>query len=237
MKKIVIAFLSLGLVVNSSACGMRPEMSVADLPVTETLSVDDVEQTQAPVEEFLSLLVEASPVPTALPVAPAEIVQSPAPTEVPQTPVPAGEPTTVPTLIPTVIPTAVPTTPPMPVVTPTPVPAHTHEWVEVKGTVHHEAVTEQVKIIDQPATEGHFEGGSYPVVVCRCGAEFTTAEAYIAHSEGEGFGHGGFTDSLRSNQVWVEGTPEISHYETVVVQEAWDEEIVTGYRCSCGAVK
>ena len=104
-------------------------------------------------------------------------------------------------------------------------------------TVHHEAVTEQVKVIDQPGTEGHFEGGSYPVVVCRCGEEFTTAESYYAHSEGLGFGHGGFTDSIRSNQVWVEGTPEISHYETVVVQDAWDEAIITGYRCSCGAVQ
>ena len=98
-------------------------------------------------------------------------------------------------------------------------------------------MTEEVKVIDQPGTEGHFEGGSYPVVVCRCGEEFTTAESYYAHSEGLGFGHGGFTDSIRSNQVWVEGTPEIFHYETVVVQDAWDEEIVTGCRCSCGAVQ
>ena len=232
MKKIVIAFLSLGLVINSSACGVRSEAPVAELPIVEA------EHTEAPEPEVvIPLAVEASPDPTAPVAIPLAALQSPAPTEVPQTPVPTAEPTTVPTPIPTAVPTAVPTTPPMPVVTPTPVPAHTHEWVEVKSTVHHEAVTEQVKIIDQPATEGHFEGGSYPVVVCRCGAEFTTAEAYIAHSEGEGFGHGGFTDSLRSNQVWVEGTPEISHYGTVVVQEAWDEEIVTGYRCSCGAVK
>ena len=232
MKKIIIASLSV-CVLTASACGMRPEMSIAELPVTETLSVVDVEQPQTPVEEFLSLLVEASPVPTALPVAPAEIVQPPAPTEVPQTPAPTAEPTCAPTLVPT----APPTAPPVPVVTPTPVPAHTHGWVEVKSTVHHEAVTEQVKIIDQPATEGHFEGGSYPVMICTCGEEFTSASAYYAHCEGPGRDHDGFTDGIRSNQVWVEGTPEISHFETVVVQEAWDEEIVTGHRCSCGAVK
>ena len=104
-------------------------------------------------------------------------------------------------------------------------------------TVHHEAVTEQVKVIDQPGTEGHFEGGSYPVMVCRCGEEFTTAESYYTHSEGLGFGHGGFTDGIRSNQVWVEGTPEIFHYEPIVVQDVWDEEIVTRYQCSCGAVQ
>ena len=93
-------------------------------------------------------------------------------------------------------------------------------------------------MIDQPVTEGHFEGGSYPVVVCRCGCEFTTAESYYAHSEAEGEGHGGFTTSVRSDQIWVEGTPEISHVETVIIQDAWDEELVTGEVCtSCGAVR
>ena len=127
--------------------------------------------------------------------------------------------------------------PPAPAVTPVPAPAHTHEWMAVREIVHHEAVTEEVKVIDRPGTEGHFEGGSYPVMVCRCGEEFTTAEAYYAHSNELGLGHGGFTDGIRSNQVWVEGTPEVSHYETAVVQDAWDEQIITGYRCSCGAVQ
>ena len=49
-----------------------------------------------------------------------------------------------------------------------PAPAHVHEWVPVKTTVHFEAVVEEVKVVDVPATEGHFEGGSYEVMVCRC---------------------------------------------------------------------
>ena len=48
-------------------------------------------------------------------------------------------------------------------------PAHVHEWVPVKTTVHFEAVVEEVKVVDVPGTEGHFEGGSYEVMVCRCG--------------------------------------------------------------------
>lgn len=117
---------------------------------------------------------------------------------------------------------------------------HVHTWASVTATVHHDAVTEQVKVIDQPGTEGHYEGGAYPVVVCRCGAEFTSGDEFLAHQRAaESLDlHGGYTSSVRSNQVWVEGTPEVSHYETVVVSDAWDEEIVTGEVCtSCGAVR
>lgn len=118
------------------------------------------------------------------------------------------------------------------------VPTHTHEWVPVKGAVHHEAEVEQLKVVDQPAVEGHFEGGSYTVMVCRCGAEFTSYDGWLTHAHTGGADeHGGFTDSIRSNQVWIDGSPEVFHYETKVVQEAWDEEIITGYRCSCGATK
>lgn len=120
------------------------------------------------------------------------------------------------------------------------VPEHVHTWAPVTETVHHEAVTEQVKVIDQPGTEGHFEGGTYSVVVCRCGLEFRTGDEFLAHQQGaENLDlHGGYTSSVRSDQVWVEGTPEISHIETVTIRDAWDEELVTGEVCtSCGAVR
>ena len=117
-------------------------------------------------------------------------------------------------------------------------PTHTHEWSAIKGLVHHDAVTEQFKVVDQPATEGHFEGGSYDVMVCRCGAEFTSGADWEAHSMASGEGHGGWTASVRSNQVWIDGQPEVSHTETRVISDAWDEEVITGYVCgSCGATK
>lgn len=122
---------------------------------------------------------------------------------------------------------------------PTPAPMHSHNWTAITETVHHDAVTRENKVIDQEAAEGYYKGGSYEVMVCRCGEEFTSYDAWLSHAHAGGMdGHGGFTGSVRSNQVWVEGTPEVSHYETVIVQEAWDEEVITGYMCgSCGAVK
>ena len=239
MKKRTAVLLALSVMVTASSCGLRPVMPMEGDPIESSIAAQ-VEPVGLTREEVFSA---PTPAPATEPVVAVTASPSPVPTDVPsvtmESPTPAplsptSAPTEAPAFTPTPAPTMVPTVQPVPVVTLVP---HIHEWVTVTETVHHETVTEQVKVIDQPGTEGHFEGGSYPVVVCRCGEEFTTAESYYAHSEGLGFGHGGFTDSIRSNQVWVEGTPEVSHYETVVVQDAWDEEIVTGYRCACGAVQ
>lgn len=170
-----------------------------------------------------------------LPEVPVPVVQVAAPVEVLAKAQRVETPVIV-TPAPTPVETETPVEP-----TPEPFPAtpvHVHDWQNVTQTVHHEAVTEEVKVVDQPAIEGHFEGGTYPVVVCRCGAEFTSAADYYAHSEASGEGHGGFTDSTRSDQVWVEGSPEIAHYETRVLRDAWDEQVITGAVCaSCGATK
>ena len=125
----------------------------------------------------------------------------------------------------------------IPVPASAPAPAHVHEWVPVKTTVHFEAVVEKVKIVDVPGTEGHFEGGSYEVMVCRCGEVFTSYDGWLTHAHAGGSEqHGGFTTDVRCDQVWVAGTPEISHYETVIVQPAYDQEIVVGTVCAaCGA--
>ncbi len=124
-----------------------------------------------------------------------------------------------------------------PAAVPVQTPAHVHEWVPVKTTVHYEAVLEEVKVVDVPGTEGHFEGGSYEVMVCRCGEVFTSYDGWLTHAHAGGSEqHGGFTTDVRCDQVWVEGTPEISHYETVTVQPAYDQEIVVGTVCAaCGA--
>ena len=118
-----------------------------------------------------------------------------------------------------------------------PVPDHVHEWVPVKTIVHFEAVVEEVKVVDVPGTEGHFEGGSYEVMICRCGEAFTSYDGWLTHAHAGGSEqHGGFTTDVRCNQVWVEGTPEVAHYETVIVQSAYDQEIIVGTVCAaCGA--
>ena len=116
-------------------------------------------------------------------------------------------------------------------------PAHVHEWIPVKTTVHFDAVVEEVKVVDVPGTEGHFEGCSYEVMVCRCGEAFTSYDGWLTHAHAGGSEqHGGFTTDVRCNQVWVDGTPEVAHYETVIVQPAYDQEIVVGTVCAtCGA--
>ena len=133
--------------------------------------------------------------------------------------------------------------PATPAATPKPAQTHTHSWTPVTRTVHHEAVTEQVKIIDQPATEGWWEdGGGYSVHVCECGAEFYSASDLTAHATPFIInfipGHSsGRVKTVHNDPIWHEGTPEVSHYETRVVRDAWDETVTT-YTCStCGATK
>lgn len=235
MKRQAALLLVLGVIVSMSSCGMRPG-GAEGRDDAAALAAVQRERMEQPAEGDLraSLTPGISPEPTAS----AAATPGPTPAELSPTIVPAAKPTPEPTAVPDPAPAAASAPPAIPATSPAPTPAHTHVWVEVTEIVHHEAVTEEIKVVDQPATEGHYEGGSYPVVVCRCGAEFTTAEAYYAHAEELGQGHGGFTESWRNDQVWVEGTPEVSHYETRVVRDAWDEEVITGYVCaSCGAVE
>lgn len=95
----------------------------------------------------------------------------------------------------TTAPSKAPETKPAPTTTPTKAPettaptttAHTHTWVPVTNTVHHDAVYSTV----------HHE-----------------AETTVVHHEATG------------------------HNEQVVDKAAWDEDVVTGYKCSgCGATK
>lgn len=238
MKRSLTCLVVLSLAICLTACSNRPDSTVQAESMPVFLS--SPEPTASPAEKapaagpvFVAVYVPVTPEPTLAPVSTSTPAATPEPatasaatpvseTPVPTTPVPA---------------TSNPATPEPAVPTPEP---HIHVWSPVTEIIHHEAVTEQVKVVDQQATEGHFEGGTYTVIVCRCGAEFTTGDAFLEHQRtAEDLGlHGGYTSSVRSDQVWVEGTPEVSHMETVIVRDAWDEEVVSGYVCSsCGAVK
>ena len=59
--------------------------------------------------------------------------------------------------------------------------------------------------------------------------------AYASDEEFEA--HSSVADSYNETTVYHEGTPEISHYETVEVSPAYDEQILDHYVCSCGATK
>ena len=85
-------------------------------------------------------------------------------------------------------------------------------------TIHHEAVTEQVWVVDVPA-------GKQQVVECYCGMQFYGSNAYneyVAHDT-EAYLNG--DNSHYGYTVWYEEIEEQGHYETRVIQEAYDEQV------------
>ncbi len=93
------------------------------------------------------------------------------------------------------------------------IPATGHKWVDVTEVVHHDATYEQRWIIDEPAWDESVtetvESGTQT-----CGTpDMMQVQRTIHHDE-------------------------IGHYEDWVVDQAYDETIVTGQRCTeCGATR
>ena len=132
-----------------------------------------------------------------------------------------------------------------------------HEWVDVTTTVHHDAVTEQVWVVDQAAYDEEVvieaawdeevETGEWQYVCASCG--------FATQSESELDNHlvatledpnhtGSYYSAPVTTTVHHEAVTETvhhdeeGHYETKVTQEAYDETVVTGQKCSkCGATK
>ena len=85
-------------------------------------------------------------------------------------------------------------------------------------TIHHEAVTEQVWVVDVLA-ETHYK------LVCYCGQEFYWPDAYekyVAHDEAACL-NGDYSHYGYQNIPYE--TEEQGHYETRVIQEAYDEQV------------
>lgn len=118
-------------------------------------------------------------------------------------------------------------------------PSHVHVYnIPITQKVHHDAVTktETVTVVDQVAyDEPIYESHQ----VCKvCSKDFgkgenATVEA-INHSVETG--HSYHSTSVK---VGTKHHDAITHQEkkTIVVTPAYDEEKVTGYRCSCGKTK
>ncbi len=93
------------------------------------------------------------------------------------------------------------------------IPATGHKWVDVTEVVHHDATYEQRWVIDEPAWDESVtetvESGTQT-----CGTpDMMQVQRTIHHDE-------------------------IGHYEDWVVDQAYDETIVTGQRCTeCGATR
>ena len=138
--------------------------------------------------------------------------------------------------------------------------AHVHVWQEITETVHHDAMSENVWVVDQAAwtetvteTVPVTEDVLIVVASCRgCGARFESEDVdealencnhHIKAVHGNACGYGTEQSYHVTRQVGTTTTteyvqhPEEGHYETRVVSQAWDETVVTGYRCSCGSTK
>ncbi|MBQ8052375.1 MAG: hypothetical protein IJ198_01015 [Lachnospiraceae bacterium] len=130
--------------------------------------------------------------------------------------------------------------------------AHEHTWVEQTKTVRHDETGhyEEVEVgtrtvIDEEAYE---EPVYQAKCICSaCGCETDSAEEMNDHLDSHYDPDLGYIDAGYSVQQVVIDTvyhPEVSHEEPVYEQqwvvdsEAYEETVVTGYKCStCGAVR
>lgn len=106
-------------------------------------------------------------------------------------------------------------------------------WHEAEyKTVHHDAVTEQRYVVDEEAYT--YEEPVYEkrgVYICNdCGMDVTDNAVRKQHMMWEGLngGKGSYHTESRQVQVCTKTVevPEKGHYETVVVQEAYDEQVL-----------
>lgn len=134
--------------------------------------------------------------------------------------------------------------------------SHTHIWVDVTKTIHHDAVTKQVWV-ENPAEEyWYFDlsstcGECGNVASVTCGPYSSSSAAENAYSSGTGRGD---LDRLTSGHkvamgdahkssgynpsYWVETAGGGGYYKEEIVSDAYDEVVVTGQKCStCGATK
>ena len=184
---------------------------------------------------------------------------------------PASKPTTTPTTsAPT---TAAPTKAPE-TTAPTKAPettaptttAHTHNWVAVTATVHHDATYKDVWVQDSAAwdetivtKEAWDEPVYQEVIKCNvCGfiypSDDTFSDVYAEHAfVNPGDGGGYYSTTIQTGTVHHDAETTVVHHdaeyttvhhdatghnEKVVDQAAWDETVTTGYKCSgCGVTK
>lgn len=109
-------------------------------------------------------------------------------------------------------------------------PAHTHTWEKLTETVHHEAQTEKVWVVDQAAwDEPEYVWGT----ICNvCGSPITTQDEGIYHQVNC---HG----SYGSGWVPTGNTihhDEVGHWETKTIKDAYTTQKEVGRKCkTCGA--
>lgn len=111
---------------------------------------------------------------------------------------------------------------------------HEHNWQPVYTTVHHDAVTHT-----EQKDQGHYETTTTTVIICKYDngevCEFTSRDEAFASNEAHALQDiGGRTSAQdRTTETWIPNVVTV----TVVDTPAYDEQVISGYTCSCGATK
>lgn len=112
-------------------------------------------------------------------------------------------------------------------------PTHTHSWEPIYSTVHHDEVGHyETQTVSEAWDEPVYEGRC---VCSACNANFATVDEVGNHIELQ---HGGLASySVQKIQTGSVHHDAVTQEVWVVNQAAYDEQVITGYRCSCGVTK
>lgn len=135
-------------------------------------------------------------------------------------------------------------------------PEHTHTWNPVTTTVHHEATGHYTDVVvgtrtvvdkeawDEPVYEWKYMGKTR----CKgCGQVFNTASECFDHqdemADNGDYTHGSYESIAEKVQIDTIHHEAETHGEDIKEKRwvedtaAYDETVITGYTCSCGATK
>lgn len=110
--------------------------------------------------------------------------------------------------------------------------SHTHSWVPVTETVHHDATGHYEDVLVKEAGYEEVTKEKTTVICNTCGQDVTGyVEGHLTQT-----GHEGTTTNT---EFVTEQIPYDAVYESKWVEDtaAYDETVITGYKCSCGATK
>lgn len=130
-------------------------------------------------------------------------------------------------------------------------PSHEHNWEPVYDYIPHEAVRENVWVVDKAAWEEPVYSIIHVCLQCKYGeceicnslglreAEFDSFDAICEHQYScvERGGRCDNSTTIKKITDYIHHDEE-GHYETVTISEAYTEKKLVGYRCSsCGETK
>lgn len=120
---------------------------------------------------------------------------------------------------------------------------HSHNWVAVYKTVHHDATYKEEKYVVKEAWDEEVTDDFY---ICnQCGASFRCIDAneptsplyteFITHM----LNCQGIGSSYHGERRVIGSVHHDAEYGTrqVIDKPAWDEQVIDYYKCSCGATK